>query len=152
MNNTSQKGFTLIELLVVILIIATLATTVFVALNPAQRLADARNSRRWNDVNSLLTAVHSYIVDTKGTIPSSIGTTEMQLGNCSSGGNSLCVGAGSSCVDLSTTLNKYLKSMPLDPSVGTAATTGYSIVRDTNNIITIKACASEVGSTITISR
>ena len=52
---TKKSGFTLIELLVVIAIIATLATVVFVALNPVQRFSDARNSRRWNDVNTMLT-------------------------------------------------------------------------------------------------
>ena len=41
-----KKGFTLIEILVVIAIIAILAVVVFVALNPAQRIKDSKNSRR----------------------------------------------------------------------------------------------------------
>jgi len=41
---SKQKGFTLIELLVAITIVAILAVSVFVALNPAQRLKDAKRN------------------------------------------------------------------------------------------------------------
>lgn len=63
----------------------------------------------------------------------------------------LCSGAAAACSDLSTPLTKYLKSLPTDPQSVSAATTGYSIVRDANNIITVKACSAE-GTTITVSR
>lgn len=151
-KRADQNGFTLIELLLVILIIATLATIVFVALNPVKRLADARNSRRWNDVNSLLTAIHEYTIDNDGTIPSGITTTEKQLGTAGSGCSSICTTAAAACVDLSSDLAAYLKSIPIDPSTGTAATTHYSVVKDSNNIITVKACAAENSETIQVSR
>src|ERR1700730_10103182 len=82
-----KQGFTLIELLVVIAIIAALAVVVFVALNPAQRLRDARDARRTSDVDPLLTAIHSAIVDNKGTLPSglSTGMVESQLGTAVTG-------------------------------------------------------------------
>jgi prepilin-type N-terminal cleavage/methylation domain-containing protein len=147
-----NKGFTLIELLVVIAIIAILAVTVFVALDPVTRFAQARNSRRWNDVNSLLTAIHEYIIDNDGTLPSGVSTTLQQLGTCGSGGGTLCSGATAACLDLSTPLATYLKSMPIDASDGTAATTGYSIQTDSNNIITITACSAELSETIEVSR
>ncbi len=152
MQKQIKKGFTLIELLVVIAIIAILATVVFVALDPVQRFADARNSRRWSDVNNILTAVSEYTVDNNGTIPSGITTTEKQLGNCASGGASACTGAAAACLDLSTTLAKYLKSMPLDPDAGSVSTTKFSVVADANNIVTVKACAAENAQTITVSR
>lgn len=147
-----QQGFTLIEMLLVILIIATLAAVVFVALNPPKRLGDARNSRRWNDVNSILTAIHEYTVDNDGTLPSGITTSEQQLGTAGSGCSTACSGAAAACLDLSTALAAYLKTMPLDPSGGTAATTKYSVVKDSNNIITVKACAAENSETIEVSR
>src|SRR3989338_7101975 len=74
LKNRLQKGFTLIELLVVIAIIAILAVLVFVALNPAARFQDARNSRRVNDVNNYLTAIHECIVDNSGSLTPCIGT------------------------------------------------------------------------------
>ncbi len=149
-----QKGFTLIELLVVIAIIAILAVLVFVALNPVERFQDARDSRRWTDVNSILTAVHEYIVDNDGDLPTglSTGMSETQLGTCSSGGATLCSGAAAACVDLSTVLGAYLKTVPLDPSDGTAPTTGYSVEVDSNNIVTIKACSAENETTLETAR
>lgn len=153
MNTSSnKKGFTLIELLVVISIIAILATVVFVALDPVTRFADARNSRRWSDVNNILTAVSEYTVDNNGTLPSGITTTEKQLGSCTTGGSSACSGAAAGCLDLSSTLAKYLKTMPVDPSAGSTSTTKFSIVSDANNIVTIKACAAENAQVISISR
>jgi type IV pilus assembly protein PilA len=148
----NNKGFTLIELLVVIGIIAILATVVFVALNPVQRFADARNSRRFIDVNTVLTAIHEYIVDNNGALPAGITTTEKQLGTCTSGGNTACPTAQAACLDMSTTLAKYLKSIPLDPNGGTAGTTKYSVIVDANNIVTVKACAAENNVSVQVSR
>jgi prepilin-type N-terminal cleavage/methylation domain-containing protein len=130
-----NKGFTLIELLVVIAIIAILATVVFVALDPVTRFADARDSRRWNDVNSILTAVHEYIVDNDGTLPAGLttGQAATELGSCGT------------CDDLSTPLAKYLKSIPQDPKGGTSVNTKYTVAVDANNIITVAATASESG-------
>lgn len=151
------KGFTLIELLVVIGIISALAVVVFVALNPAQRLKDSRDARRTADVESILTAVHQAIVDGKGAYPTglSAGMTETQLGTSATtctvatGG---CAATAAACVDLSTPLAKYLKSIPLDPNGGTAAKTNYSIVVDTNGIVTVKACGVEGSANISASR
>ena len=136
-----QKGFTLIELLVVIAIIAILAVVVFVALDPAKRFADARDSRRWSAVNNILTAVHESIVDNGGTLPTGLSTSmsSTELGSCAT------------CVDLSTPLAAYLKSIPLDPSTGTATNTGYSIEVDANNIVTVTADDAE-GATVQVSR
>ena len=144
----SQQGFTLIELLVVILIISILGVTVFVALNPVKRFSDARDSRRWSDVESILTSVHEYVVDNGGSLPAGITTTVKQLGSCVTGGATLCPTAAVACLDLSggSLLGKYLKAIPADPKSGTAATTGYSIVTDANNIVTVAACASESGA------
>lgn len=151
----SQQGFTLIELLVVIAIISILAVVVFVALDPVKRFADARNSRRWTDVNNILTAVHQSIVDNGGTLPSGLtsGMAVTQIGTAGSGCDTSCTPAtASACVNLNGSLAKYLKSMPTDPDSGTQAETGYSIVVDTNNIVTITACSPEEGETVEVSR
>lgn len=148
-----RQGFTLIELLVVIGIISALTTVVFVALDPAKRFKDARNARRTNDADTLISAIHQYIVDTGGSLPAGVGATASQIGSCASGGATNCAGAAAACIDLASVLssNKYLKNNPVDPQVGTTATTGYSVVKDANNLFTVNACAAE-GTTIQISR
>lgn len=154
---SSLKGFTLIELLLVIAIIAILAVVVFFALNPAQRFKDAHDARRTSDVDTILSAVHSYIVDNKGAYPTglSAGMSEAQLGTAASactistGG---CAVTTAACLDISTPLVKYLKTLPLDPNGGTAAKTNYSVVVDANGIVTVKACGTEGTVNISASR
>src|SRR6266699_3777710 len=100
--SNNQKGFTLIELLIVIVIITALAVTVFVALNPVKRVKDAHDSRRASDAETILTAIHEYIVDNNGNLPPAItalqpGTngnlvaatllTGYMIGTCTSGCN-----------------------------------------------------------------
>lgn len=53
-------GFTLIELLIVIAILGILAAAVLVAVNPAKRQRQARDSARKNDIGQLATAVQAY--------------------------------------------------------------------------------------------
>jgi|SRR3990167_6745165 len=161
---SSRKGFTLIELLIVIAIIAALAIAVFVALNPAQRLKDAKDARRTADADTILTAIHASIVDSKGSLPTGLSTSmvEKQLGTstgtptCAISTGGCGVTGATDCVDLTTPLDKYLKSMPISPVSGsityTAATTGYSVSVDDNNIVTIKACGTEGTTNISVSR
>jgi prepilin-type N-terminal cleavage/methylation domain-containing protein len=65
-NKQINKGFTLIELLVVIAIIAILMVTVIVTINPGQLLAQARDSNRLSDLNTINTAINMFITDTGG--------------------------------------------------------------------------------------
>ena len=152
-----RKGFTLIELLLVIAIISILAVVVFVALDPAKRFKDARDSRRTQDVDTILSAIHASIVDNKGTLPAGLtaGMAESQLGTSATtctvatGG---CTVVTAACLDLTTPLAKYLKSIPLDPNGGTAAKTNYAVVVDANGIVSVKACGSEGTVNISASR
>lgn len=152
----SNKAFTLIELLLVIAIILILVVVVFVALNPVQRFKDTRDARRTQDVDAILSAIHAYIVDNKDSLPSglSAGMAEAQLGTgtgcaVSTGG---CAVTTTTCLDLSTPLVKHLKSIPIDPNGGTAAKTNYSVVVDSNGLITVKACGTEGTTNISTSR
>ncbi|MHB9019576.1 MAG: type II secretion system protein [Minisyncoccota bacterium] len=56
-----KKGFTLIELLIVIAILAILATVTLLVLNPAQMFAQARDSQRISDLNTLKSAIALYM-------------------------------------------------------------------------------------------
>ncbi len=57
-----KRGFTLIELLIVIAILAIIATTIAVVMNPAQMLKEARDSQRMSDLKSIQSALSLYLV------------------------------------------------------------------------------------------
>lgn len=155
-----EKGFTLIELLIVITIIAALAITVFVALNPSKRIMAANDARRAADSDTILTAIHASIVDNNGTLPTGLSTNmaETQLGTGASGcaiATGGCTSVAAACADLSASLVKYLKTIPIDPLGGatyTSVKTGYSVTVDANNIVTIKACGTQGATNISVSR
>ena len=71
------KGFTLIELLIVIGILAILATVVVLYLNPAQLLAESRDSQRLSDMESVRNAINIYLGSTATILFPQTGT-----GNC----------------------------------------------------------------------
>lgn len=154
-KNIFSRGFTLIEILLVVAILSVLLVVVFASLNPAQRLQDTRNARRWNDVNQVLTALHECIIDNSVTACGLTSPTLAlsQIGTCAAGGATLCAGAAAACLNLDadTDLDSYLAGFPLDPSNGSAATTAYS-VQVTNGIVTVAACSAEGGETISVSR
>ena len=58
--HTCKKGFTLIELLIVIGILAILATVTLLVLNPAQMFAQARDSQRIADLNTVKSTIALY--------------------------------------------------------------------------------------------
>ncbi len=55
-----KKGFTLVELLVVIAIVGVLAAAILVAINPAERIAEARDSQTKQDIGSIATGLTTY--------------------------------------------------------------------------------------------
>ncbi len=149
------RGFTLLEILLVIGMIAVLATVVLVALDPAKRFRDVRDAKRATDVQSILSAIQTYIVDNQGTMPTGLSTTEKQLGTgpgCALATGGCAVTGNTDCVDFSSTLAKYLETVPKDPNGGTTTLTKYSAVIDANGIVTVKACGTEGGTNISVSR
>ncbi|MEI8060833.1 MAG: prepilin-type N-terminal cleavage/methylation domain-containing protein [Candidatus Berkelbacteria bacterium] len=142
----TKKGFTLLEILLVIAIIAILAAIVIIAINPAKQLADSRNAQRETDVNTILNAAYQYAVDTNGTIPATITTTPTAV--CATGGT--CTGL----IDLGvlTASEKYLTSIPKDPTGGTVNSAGYTILKTANNRITVAAPSAENSKTISVTR
>ena len=153
----NKKGFTLIELLIVIAIIAILAAIVFVALDPATRFKDARDARRASDIVEVLHAVKIDQVDNGGSYISDVANLTAgeiyMIGTASTGCNSqnaYCdtnITSNTHCVDLGGLVTEgYIGEVPTSPDGdGTwdATLSGYSIERDTNGIVTLRACESE---------
>lgn len=151
---SKQPGFTLLEILLTIGIIAVLATVVVVSLDPVERFKDARDSRRLADIESILSAVHQYVIDNQGSYPAGMDTSERQVGSASSGcslsGN--CAVSTGECLDLDSSLERYLKNIPFDPENGSSARTHYSVQLDDNNIVTVRACDSTDETIDSVSR
>jgi len=142
----SNQGFTLLEILLVVATIAILAGIVIVALNPNKQLGDTRNSQRRSDVNTILNAVYQYTIDNDGVLPTNITTTQTEI--CKTGGT--CTGL----IDLSvlTADEKYIISMPFDPTGGSTNGAGYEIKKSANGRITVVAPDAEQSASISVTR
>lgn len=146
-KNSSRAGFTLIEILIVIGIIAILAAVVIIAINPARQFAQARNTQRESNINTILNAVGQRLADNRGIF--SGGTP-----NCPvlSSGTIYTIATNpphtsGSVINLACLTPTYIPSqLPVDPESGvwtsdTNYDTGYTIKADSLGRYTV--CAPE---------
>jgi type IV pilus assembly protein PilA len=141
----SKKGFTLLEILLVVAAIGILASIVIIAINPGKQLAETRNAKRNADVGQVLNGVYQYLID-EGSIPASITATQTEI----------CVtdGACTGLIDLSVLTNneKYLVTMPIDPTGSSTNGAGYEISKSANGRVTVVAPDAEESATISVTR
>src|SRR5664279_825429 len=100
MKMNLKKGFTLIEILVVVAIIGILASVVLASLNSAR--SKGRDARRVSDIHQINNALALYYDDHQA-YPNSGGAD--WLSNSSTYWGSLA-----------TSLNQYIKILPVDPA------------------------------------
>jgi prepilin-type N-terminal cleavage/methylation domain-containing protein len=136
----NTKGFTLLEILLVIAAIGILAVIVLVAINPNRQLAQARDTARQSDINTLQKVLDQYLIDT-GAYPASVSTTPRYICNTGSlqSGGPACTGF----VDLKVLVPNYIAAIPRDTqSVGDNA--GYMVsINPSNNRIVVIANLAE---------
>ena len=140
-----QKGFTLIEILVVIGIIAILAAVVIIAINPTKQFAQARNSQRTANVNSVLNAIGQRMADNKGIFAGTfvIGAGTYKCPPILSGSSVLTTNSPDDTTpsgDFGCLIPTYMNALPSDPA-GTFASpdTGYDVTVDAAGRVTICA-------------
>lgn len=138
------SGFTLIELLVVIGILGILLAIVLIAINPARQFAQANNTARRSDVNTILNAIHQFGADNKGKLPTNMpakGAAAVEIMKNAGG-------SGDICADISPT---YVAQLPTDPTLNAPAVsdctidyaTGYSVAVDASGRVTVSAGDAE---------
>jgi prepilin-type N-terminal cleavage/methylation domain-containing protein len=134
----AKSGFTLIEILVVIGLIAILAAIVLIAINPGRQFAQARNSQRESNVNTILNAIGQNIADNKGIFTcAGIGTS---IPSSSDPDDALNIGTDGGLVDLGCLTPTYIaSSIPFDPTDGSEEDTEYTIRQDTGSRIVVCA-------------
>jgi len=138
-------GFTLIELIIVIAIISVLVAGVFIAVNPAKRIGQAKDAERWADLNAIIQAIDNYTAD-NAALPiefsSAVLNTKIVL--CSASAELTCDGQATDCavIDDSDFLGPYLLSLPVDPDKDDTTDTGYYMTVTSGNILTFGACDS----------
>lgn len=141
-----QGGFTLVELIIVIAIVGLVAVAVIIASDPAKRIGESQDSRRWADLVSIAKAVEFYTAD-NGQLPSDFSTSTVGVGSkvvlCSSSSTLTCDGQTKGClvVDDTDFLGVYLNNLPIDPSKSTDSDTGYYLTRASNGSVVFGACA-----------
>src|SRR3989344_1720622 len=140
-RSQSEKGFTLIYILVVIAIIAIIAAIVIVAINPAKRFQDARNSQRHANVEAILGAMQQQMIDKKGIftcegviLPDTVATAA-EISNTG--------------IDIAPCLSDYLAIFPVDPGSATVAAGTWTNVDTYNTKYTIWQATSTKQITIT---
>ena len=144
-----QTGFTLIEILVVIGIIALLATIVIIAINPARQFAQARDTQRTANLNTILNGIGQRIADNRGTFTVATGCAVLNTGVA------YTIAVGPSAVgvtnplDMSCLVPTYIPSqLPVDPVGGvwingTDYNTQYGVTVDSFGRYTVIASSTE---------
>ena len=120
-----RNGFTLLELLLVIAIIATLAGLIFFALNPADRIQEANETKYLANAKDIEKALNSYVVDNGGNLPST-------FNSLSYGYYDICKqGQSGSCVSIDELVSSgKISSIPVDSNNQTGSTTGFKVRYD----------------------
>ena len=140
--------------MVVIGILGILLAIVLIAINPAAQFAQANNTARTNDINTVLNAVHQYAADHRGLLPSGIPT-----------GTAAEIASGQGNADICAVIvPDYVSLLPVDPDTNNGVAiadcaqqggyvTNYDIVRDASGRVTVSAPAAEAvrGTTPVIS-
>ncbi len=125
-----QKGFTFVELLVVVGILIILAGVAIVAINPGERLLDARNNQRKAHTEVIYGAIEHYSFQ-EGSLPGCVGEASSDAINCE--GELVPV---------------YMFEIPKDPVCGNSDA-GYFVKKNAQNEVGVKADCAEGGEEIT---
>lgn len=153
-----QKGFTLLELLIVMALIAILVGIVIAALNPGRQFALARNSTRYAHLNTVMNAISANAAENNGIF--TCASEPLGIPATATAMRADDADPTTEEYDIAPCLvTEYLSSMPFDPSTTDAGWTdetdylsGYTILQDASDRITVAAPDAELSEVISITR
>lgn len=135
----TNKAFTLIELIIVIAIIGLIASAVFVSVNPAQRIGDAKDAVRAADKVAIEKAIQQSIADGR-VIPTSIASLPEDTpymivtegGSTSGAAECATLDQAINRVNIAADISSFIVQIPVDAEA-TGDDTGYYITRKGNS-------------------
>lgn len=104
-NIKKYPAFTILELILVVALLAILVAVIFIGINPAQRIAEGRNTSRLNDLKEIASGIYEYSLANDGQMPPGLNNTYQLIGSdtddCTIACNSLSqeVGGGNALED-----------------------------------------------------
>ena len=111
----TRKGFTYIELLIAIGIFIIIASATIINLNPANQFAQARNTQRVSNINTIMIAVTQRVADHQGNFEENCSAGAIPVTSALKMTNSIGGYDIASCL-----VPIYFSLMPFDPSVSGA--------------------------------
>ena len=147
------RGFTLVQLIISMTLILVLTTAVFLWIDPLDRIGDAKDKKRIQDVNIFAAALFNYAKEHDGAMPvlGYISPTKKVLCSSPSGSTLTCDGETDFCLPVDDEdFFKYLRSLPYDPDKSSAADSGYYLKIDSYadaNLI-VGSCENHGGTAI----
>ncbi len=154
MNSNNKKisinsGFTLLELIIIVTIILALGAATFIWIDPVERIGQAKQARRQDDVMTLSAAFTDYAQSHKGALPVLGAVTTEKKVICNNQTEALlaCDTSSEYCLKIDDTdfFNKNITNLPIDPDKSSDSDTGYYIEKDANDNIIIGACDHTFG-------
>ncbi|MEI7452459.1 MAG: prepilin-type N-terminal cleavage/methylation domain-containing protein [Candidatus Falkowbacteria bacterium] len=166
MSKKDRSGFTLLEILIVIAIIAIVLALVYATVDPFARFKAARDARRWSDAENLLNAIKVNQVDNSGHYISAIeslpAATVFMIGTSTSAcdsQNANCLidpASSTACVDLSQLISSgYIGALPVSPrgnGTWNASLSGYTLQKNANGSMIVRACENEGAQPVSLTR
>ena len=129
-------------------VLSILFSIITIAIDPRKQFGRANNAKRKSDIVAILNAIGAYTADNKGALPAGISTASATITDSVNGAN-ICA----------LLVPKYIPALPPDPSLKTNDittctnyNTGYTVVKDANNRVTVAAPNQEYGEVISITR
>ena len=120
------RGFTLIELIIVIAIMTILSAGLLIFINPSQKMSEARDRKRKNDVYTIYGALAQYSFLNNGLFPEVVTSSDIDA------------------IEIEGFLvPEFLNEIPLDPTCSGETSSGYYVKKNEENEMEVTASCAE---------